>query len=310
MTKLEPLKSGYYVWHYVPSIAASVIFTIIFSAITAFHFWKLFKTKVRFTIPFAIGGLCKFPPIFQNPSHPINDHTITITILTHPTPTVELVGYAARAACTNQTGKLMPFIIQSIFVLLAPTLFAAAVYMVLARIIRSVNGEKYSPIRINLVTKIFVTCDILTFFIQGGGGGLMAQSSMAKMGQYIILAGLILQIITFVLFLTTAVVFERRMGVNPTPAAVQGDVPWKKHLYSLYGVSAMILVRSVFRVIEYGLGNDGYLLGHEWATYVLDALPMFIAMVCFAVWYPSELQPFLVRSDSEEVVAYSVPQKA
>ncbi|KAJ6078659.1 hypothetical protein N7467_008412 [Penicillium canescens] len=280
MTKLEPLKSGYYVWHYVPSIAASVIFTIIFSAITAIHFWKLFKTKVRFTIPFAIGGL------------------------------FELVGYAARAACTNQTGKLMPFIIQSIFVLLAPTLFAAAVYMVLARIIRSVNGEKYSPIRINLVTKIFVTCDILTFFIQGGGGGLMAQSSLAKMGQNIILAGLILQIITFVLFLTTAVVFERRMGVNPTPAAVQGDVPWKKHLYSLYGVSAMILVRSVFRVIEYGLGNDGYLLGHEWATYVLDALPMFIAMVCFAVWYPSELQPFLVRSDSEEVVPYSVPLKA
>jgi hypothetical protein len=182
--------------------------------------------------------------------------------------------------------------------------------MVLARIIRSVNGEKYSPIRINLVTKIFVTCDILTFFIQGGGGGLMAQSGLAKMGQNIILAGLILQIITFVLFLTTAVVFERRMGVNPTPAAVQGDVPWKKHLYSLYGVSAMILVRSVFRVIEYGLGNDGYLLGHEWATYVLDALPMFIAMVCFAVWYPSELQPFLVRSDSEEVVPYSVPSKA
>jgi hypothetical protein len=181
--------------------------------------------------------------------------------------------------------------------------------MVLARIIRSVNGEKYSPIRINLVTKIFVTCDILTFFIQGGGAGLMAQSSLAKMGQNILLAGLILQIITFVLFLTTAVVFERRMGVNPTQAAVQGDVPWKKHLYSLYGVSAMILVRSVFRVIEYGLGNDGYLLGHEWATYVLDALPMFIAMVSFAVWYPSELQPFLVRSDSEEVVPYSVPLK-
>ena len=204
----------------------------------------------------------------------------------------------------------MPYIIQSIFVLLAPTLFAAAVYMVLARIIRSVNGEKYSPIRINLVTKIFVTCDILTFIIQGGGGGMMAMSSLAKIGENVILAGLILQILTFVLFLTTAVIFERRMRVNSTPAAVQGDVPWKKHLYSLYAVSAMILVRSVFRAIEYGLGNDGYLLGHEWPTYVLDALPMFFAMVCFAVWYPSELQPFLVRLDSEDIVPHSVPLKA
>jgi hypothetical protein len=59
MTKLEPLKSGYYVWHYVPSIAAAIIFAIIFAAVTIYHFWKLFKTKVRFTIPFAIGGLCK-----------------------------------------------------------------------------------------------------------------------------------------------------------------------------------------------------------------------------------------------------------
>lgn len=140
---------------------------------------------------------------------------------------------------------------------------------------------------------------------------MMAESSLSKMGQWIILAGLILQIVTFVLFLTTAIVFEQRMGVNPTSAAVQGEVPWKKHLYSLYIVSAMILVRSVFRVIEYGLGNDGYLLGHEWPTYVLDAVPMFFAMVCFAVWYPSELQPFLGRSQlEEEVGSDSVPLKA
>lgn len=59
MAKLEPLKSGYYVWHYVPSVGASVVFIILFLAITAFHFWKIFRTKVRFTLPFAIGGLCK-----------------------------------------------------------------------------------------------------------------------------------------------------------------------------------------------------------------------------------------------------------
>jgi hypothetical protein len=59
MVKLEPMTNGYYLWHYVPSIAAGVIFTVLFVAITAFHSWKLFKTKDRFTFPFAIGGLCK-----------------------------------------------------------------------------------------------------------------------------------------------------------------------------------------------------------------------------------------------------------
>ncbi|KAJ5106232.1 hypothetical protein N7456_002907 [Penicillium angulare] len=268
MAKLEPLAGGYYVWHYVPSIAAAVIFIILFGVVTTYHFWKLFKTKVRFTIPFAIGGL------------------------------FEVIGYAARVGASNNTGKLMPYIIQSIFVLLAPILFAAAVYMVLARIIRAANGEEYSPIRIQLITKIFVSCDIVTFFIQGGGAGLMAESSLTKMGQDIVLAGLVLQIVTFVLFVVTAVTFARRMGKAPTAATIQSDVPWKQHLYSLYTVSAMILIRSIFRVVEYGLGNDGYLLGHEWPTYVFDAVPMFFAMVCFAIWYPSELQPFLKTSSS------------
>ncbi|KAJ5651413.1 uncharacterized protein N7484_005136 [Penicillium longicatenatum] len=269
MAKLEPMKNGYYLWHYVPSIAAAVIFVILFFVVTVFHFWKLFKSKARFTLPFAIGGL------------------------------FEIIGFSARIAAHNHTGALIPYVIQSIFVLLAPILFAAAVYMVLARIICSVSAEQLSPIRIRWITKIFVGCDIITFLIQGSGAGMTAESTMSQMGQYIVLAGLALQILSFVLFLMTAIIFANRIKLNPTSATTQGESPWKKHLYSLYAISAMILLRSIFRVIEYGLGNDGYLLASEWPTYVLDATPMFIAMVCFAIWYPSELQQFLVRRDSE-----------
>lgn len=211
---------------------------------------------------------------------------------------VEIIGYAARVAAHDKTGELMPYVIQSIFLLLAPILFAATVYMVLARIISSVNAEQYSPIRIKWVTKIFVGCDIVTFLIQGSGAGIMAIGSMSTTGQSIVLAGLILQIITFVLFLVTAIVFEKRMKACSATETPHVGSPWKKHLLSLYAVSAMILLRSVFRVIEYGLGNDGYLLANEWPTYVLDAVPMFIAMVCFAYWYPSELQPSLIKSES------------
>ncbi|RHZ63051.1 RTA1 domain-containing protein [Aspergillus thermomutatus] len=277
MTKLQPLKSGYYVWKYVPSVAAAVIFILLFLAITSVHFWKSFRTRVRFTLPFAIGGLFEF------------------------------IGYAARAAAHDKTGKLMPYIIQSVFVLIAPTLFAAAVYMVLGRIIRSVKGEKYSPIRVERVTKVFVTCDVLTFLIQGGGAGMMAISNLSSTGQKIVLAGLVLQIVAFVLFIATATAFYRRIDHYPTPAAVNGEIPWKRHLGSLFAISMLILVRSVFRVVEYGMGNDGYLLGYEWCLYIFDALPMFIAMVCFAIWYPADLQPFLVGSDTE-MVGITEPQ--
>ena len=208
---------------------------------------------------------------------------------------VEFIGYAARAAAHDKTGKLMPYIIQSVFVLLAPTLFAAAVYMVLARIIYSVKGEAYSPIPMRLITKLYVSCDIITFLIQGGGAGLMAKGDQASIGQDIVLAGLALQIVTFVVFLGTAIIFHRRMNQYPTQIILYENVPWKTHLNSLYVISAMIFVRSIFRIIEYGLGDDGYLLSNEWPNYIFDAVPMLIAMVCFTVWHPSELYPFLVQ---------------
>lgn len=61
MAKLEPLKSGYYLWNYVPSIAAAVIFILLFFAMTALISWRMWKTKTWFNVPFAIGGFCERP---------------------------------------------------------------------------------------------------------------------------------------------------------------------------------------------------------------------------------------------------------
>lgn len=59
MTKLEPTKGGYYLWQYVPSIAAAVIFLLLFLGMTALISWRMYKTKTWFCLPFAIGGFCK-----------------------------------------------------------------------------------------------------------------------------------------------------------------------------------------------------------------------------------------------------------
>lgn len=60
----------------------------------------------------------------------------------------------------------------------------------------------------------------------------------------------------------------------------------------LYPTSTLILVRSLFRIIEYFMGSDGYLLENEWPLYVFDGLLMAAAMVIFYVWYPSKIRPF------------------
>lgn len=86
-------------------------------------------------------------------------------------PSVETIGYVGRVISSRQSPDwtLIPYILQSLLLLLGPALFAASIYMILARIIRLVNGEKHSIIKIKWLTAIFVTGDVLSFFAQSGG---------------------------------------------------------------------------------------------------------------------------------------------
>ncbi|PLB45131.1 RTA1 like protein [Aspergillus steynii IBT 23096] len=262
MPELQSYK-GYYLWQYVPSRAAAVIFLLLFLGATAFHVWKIWKLKTWFCICFAIGGFFEF------------------------------IGYCARASAYDKTGRMMPFCIQNTFILLGPALFAASVYMVLGRIITAVRAEHHSLIRVNWLTKIFVLGDVLSFVVQGGAAGMMVSSDLASMGNNIVIAGLLIQVIMFGLFIVTAILFQMRMQKSPTTESFNAELPWKSHLGTLYMVSLLIMVRSIFRVVEFIMGHDGYLLSHEWTLYIFDALLMWIAMVLFGYRYPGDLQAYL-----------------
>lgn len=84
---------------------------------------------------------------------------------------VEVIGYAGRAKSGNESPDwtLGPYIIQAILLLVAPALFAATIYMELGRIISVVDGEGHVLIRKEWMTKLFVTGDVLSFILQGGG---------------------------------------------------------------------------------------------------------------------------------------------
>jgi hypothetical protein len=168
----------------------------------------------------------------------------------------EAIGYAARAAAHNDVVSKTPYIIQSILILISPILFAASIYMVLGRLILRTDSASYSIIRATWVTKIFVVGDILCFFIQSGGAGMLVKADDAdgfKMGENIILGGLILQILIFAFFVTVASVWHRRLAAQPSAAS--SEVPWKKYIWLLYLASLFITVRNLCRVIEYAMGR-------------------------------------------------------
>ncbi|EMR69789.1 putative rta1 domain protein [Eutypa lata UCREL1] len=205
----------------------------------------------------------------------------------------ETIGYAGRiVSASEEPGcwTLGPFITQNILILVAPTFMAASIYMILGRIIVLTDGERYSLIKRRWLTKIFVSGDAVSLLLQASGGGLMSiGESLLDIGENTITGGLFVQLAFFGFFVAVSAIFHRRMSRRPTSQARYPLVRWRSYLTTLYVTSALIWVRSVFRVIEYIQGNDGYLMTTEAFVFVFDGLLMLGALTWMNWFHPSEI---------------------
>lgn len=190
-------------------------------------------------------------------------------------------GYVFRFVSAESPVALGPYIGQSLFIILPPSLYAATIYMIYGRLVVFVNAAEASMIRPTRVTKIFVCGDVISFFMQGGGGGMMAQASMANMGQKIMLIGLFVQLFFLGFFLCISLLFWKRMSRSSKQYAIPqyGKHSWDKLLKMVIGAAVIIILRCIFRVIEFTEGRGGYLASHEVYIYLLDAAPMLVVQI-------------------------------
>ncbi|KAJ5492814.1 protein RTM1 [Penicillium diatomitis] len=123
------------------------------------------------------------------------------------------------------------------------------------------------------------------------GGGVMAGDSLSAVhnGEEIVIAGLVIQIFFFGLFIITCALFHKRVRKFPTARSLELSRTWRKYLHILYTANLLIVIRSIFRLIEYAMGNNGYILRYEVFLYVFDGLLMLLVMVLFNVVHPSGL---------------------
>jgi branched-subunit amino acid ABC-type transport system permease component len=72
---------------------------------------------------------------------------------------------------------------------------------------------------------------------------------------------------------------------------------------ALYGASALIMVRCIYRVAEYIQGQSGSLQSHEYFAYIFDTALVFLLMVIFIIFHPSQVVPHdKVELDEQELV--------
>ncbi|KAM0322209.1 hypothetical protein ACHAQA_009700 [Verticillium albo-atrum] len=181
---------------------------------------------------------------------------------------------------------------QNLLLLLGPTCYAASIYIILGRLIRLLNAERNSLIRSTWLTRIFLFGDVLSIALQGIGGGKLVNAETPddrSTGESIIIGGLVVQMLFFSLFIAIACNFHLRVKRDPKAMASDIEVRWERLMVVLYITSILILIRSLFRLIEYSMGHDSELQSNEVYIYILDAVPMLAVSALFNVVHPSHV---------------------
>ncbi|KZT21572.1 hypothetical protein NEOLEDRAFT_1181582 [Neolentinus lepideus HHB14362 ss-1] len=166
------------------------------------------------------------------------------------------------------------------------------------RLVQTFNDSLANSLGIYIIQDFFILCSPAAFFafnyklygqIVGGGGGLTASRDehTAKLGNTITLIGLVAQAISYVFFLCVAFNAHYRV-VRASPRSSRYEEEWWKAIWLLYFSSVPIIIRSIYRVAEFAQGSSGYLVTHEVYFYCLDALPLLIAVVCYAAFWPGQ----------------------
>ncbi|KAF5589038.1 rta1 domain protein [Fusarium subglutinans] len=192
-------------YRYEPSLAANILFVVIFALSSGVHLFQIFKTRTWFFIPFLVGSL------------------------------FETIGFIGRAIGAEQAPDYTfgPYIMQSLLLLLGPTCYAASIYMILGRLIGMLKAEKHSLIRPNWLTKLFLLGDIISIALQGIGGGKLADANTPderRTGENIIIAGLTVQILFFGLFFIVTGLFHFQFLKDPTRRMSSSGTNWQRSL--------------------------------------------------------------------------------
>lgn len=247
------------IWHYKPNLAVCIIALVLFALSTLAHIIQLIKFRQLSFIFFVLGGIA------------------------------QVVGYIARIGCIHDLNSITFYVIHTLAILLAPIFYAVSIYGLLGKVIQYTEAEGISPIKPTRITCIFVIGDLLSFLMQSTGGGLMTSGDPDKtdLGTNIILIGLIIQLVFFFVFIFLTYIFHIRTQDWNASSSQQGN--WKLLLKILEVGSVLIFIRSVYRVIEYGQGFDGYLVSHEAYLYLFDALMMFLVQILFNVVHPGAI---------------------
>ncbi|KAL2151596.1 hypothetical protein VTH82DRAFT_6694 [Thermothelomyces myriococcoides] len=211
-------------------------------------------------------------------------------------------GFIAREIGAFDYGDLITLIVSTCLIYAAPPLLELANYHVLGRILYYVPYR--SPIHPGRVLTTFAFISAVVEALNGNGVAYSVNQSLPaskqEMGRSLLKASLVMQLGVLACFVLLACTFHRRCA---------RDGPRNQNLfaalYTLYGSTALLSVRTIFRVVEYwtisqhdfwnpgeaDLNDFSPMLRYEWFFWVFEASLMLINTVLINVRHPRRYLP-------------------
>lgn len=167
-------------YRYDSSLAAAIVGAATFGVVTCLHIWRVYRTRALHIIPLTIGGLCTSIAVHRRqggekqrlakhpPSLPCRNHWL----LWSRVATFRYVGHwrfrHAGHLHSHCAGPLCGVHVHD------PR-----------RLVRVHAKQRLLFLPVTWITRIFVLGDVVSFTLQGGGGGIQAGGTLAlyQMGE-------------------------------------------------------------------------------------------------------------------------------
>lgn len=184
----------------------------------------------------------------------------------------------------------MPYSVQAFFILVAPNLIAVSIYQYFERLANKSAMSHLCVLRPWLLTRLLTIGDGVAFAALIAGCGFVDSNffqGAIKCGNYLIIVGLVLQMLLLWIFTGVAIAFHIRL-VRKKSNAMQSPERMKriKRLLGLVYAGAQIVAgRNMFRLTTTAMDPSGYMARHEWTFYVFDGAQIAQVMLINLAWY-------------------------
>ncbi|KAF9904615.1 hypothetical protein EC991_002545 [Linnemannia zychae] len=242
------------------------------------------------------------------------------------------LGFLVRLGLDPHNLMVPLFVVQNILIIATPSAFLAFNYMLYGRFVTAIDPQfsssksnlrmeksRYCLIPPRIVGRIFVVSDIATFLIQVAAGSMVGNAagknpSIANIGDKLFLTGVCAQGVSYGLFtvllsdtLIRLLGERHKAGLNQPRRSCMGlEQNTSIIVGGLYFSSIFIIIRSVYRIIEFVQGHQGYLISNEVFMFVLDAVPLVFAIGIWAIVWPTMLLDNITAQVRDEAHTYSM----